>query len=38
LASKRVVYVGGLAEKATAVGLRAVFIPFGSIRSIDVVR
>jgi hypothetical protein len=37
LASKRVVHVGGLADKATAAGLRAACIPFGSIRSVDMV-
>jgi RNA recognition motif-containing protein len=38
ITSKRVVYVGGLADKATASGLRSAFIPFGTIQSVDVVR
>jgi hypothetical protein len=38
ITSKRVVYVGGLADRATAAGLRSAFIPFGTLQSVDVVR
>jgi RNA recognition motif-containing protein len=38
LASKRVVYIGGLAEEATSQLVRAALIPFGSIKSVDMVR
>lgn len=38
LASKRVVYVGGLADKTTVPLLRAAFVPFGTIASVDMVR
>jgi hypothetical protein len=37
LASKRVVYVGGLADEATPALVRAAMIPFGPIKSIDMV-
>ena len=36
LASKRVVYVGGLAEGATVPLIRAAMIPFGPIQSVDI--
>lgn len=36
LASKRVVYVGSLSESITSKVLRAAFIPFGNIRSVDI--
>ena len=38
LNSKRVVYVGGLADEVTIPLLRACMIPFGPIHSIDMVR
>lgn len=37
LASKRAVYVGGLAESVTPQLLRAAMIPFGPIKSLDMV-
>ena len=37
LNSKRVVYVGGLADEVTIPLLRACMIPFGPIHSIDMV-
>lgn len=36
LSSKRVVYVGGLAEEATVPIVRAFFVPFGNIKSVDI--
>jgi len=36
LASKRVVYVGGLGEGVTQQMLRAAMIPFGPIKSVDI--
>ena len=38
LATKRVVYVGGLAEEASITVVRASMIPFGNIKSVDIVR
>lgn len=38
LASKRVVYVGGLPDRANVAMVRAAMIPFGDIRSLDMVR
>lgn len=38
LASKRVVHIGGLAEETTSAVLRAACIPFGDIKSVDLVR
>lgn len=38
LASKRVIYVGGLTDGATIPMIRAAFIPFGNIKSVDMVR
>jgi RNA recognition motif-containing protein len=38
LGSKRVVFVGGLADETTTQLLRAAMIPFGSIKSVDIVR
>lgn len=38
LASKRVVFIGGLPDEATATMVRAAMIPFGDIRSVDMVR
>jgi hypothetical protein len=38
LSSKRAVYVGGLAEGVTPQLLRAAMIPFGNIKSLDIVR
>lgn len=37
LSSKRVVYVGGLADHANQQTVRAAFIPFGSVQSVDMV-
>ena len=37
LASKRAVYVGGLADDITPQLLRAALIPFGPIKSLDIV-
>jgi RNA recognition motif-containing protein len=37
LASKRAVYVGGLAKDVTPQLLRAAMIPFGNIKSLDIV-
>jgi hypothetical protein len=37
LASKRAVYVGGLADGITPQLLRAAMIPFGPIKSLDIV-
>lgn len=38
LASKRVVFVGGLPEEATVAMVRAAMIPFGDIKNVDMVR
>ena len=38
LASKRVVYVGGLADSTTVPLVRAAFVPFGTLASVDMVR
>lgn len=38
LASKRVVYVGGIGEDATTKIIRAAFIPFGPVQAVDIVR
>lgn len=38
LASKRVVYVGGLADQANEELMRAAFLPFGAIKGIVMVR
>ena len=38
LASQRVVYIGGLSDGATEALVRASMIPFGEIKSVDVVR
>jgi RNA recognition motif-containing protein len=38
LSTKRVIYVGGLPNATTIPMLRAAFIPFGTINSIDMVR
>jgi len=38
LASKRAVYVGDLADRVTPDLLRAAMIPFGPIKSLDMVR
>ena len=38
LSSKRAVYVGGLADEVTPTILRAAMIPFGDIKSLDIVR
>jgi hypothetical protein len=37
LASKRVVHVGGLADNGTVSLVRAAMIPFGNIKSCDIV-
>lgn len=37
LSSKRAVYVGGLADAVTPQLLRAAMIPFGPIKSLDIV-
>jgi hypothetical protein len=37
VSSKRVVYIGGLAEGVTVHMLRAALIPFGEIQTIDMV-
>ena len=37
LASKRAIHVGGLSTEATTELLRAAFIPFGNIKSLDIV-
>ncbi len=37
LSSKRAVYVGGLADEVTPQLLRAAMIPFGPIKSLDIV-
>jgi hypothetical protein len=37
LASKRVIYVGGLGDGATVQLVRAAMIPFGPIQSVDIV-
>ena len=36
VASKRAVYVGGLAEDVTPQVLRSAMIPFGNIKSVDI--
>lgn len=38
LASKRVVFIGGLPEEANVTMIRAAMIPFGDIKSVDMVR
>jgi RNA recognition motif-containing protein len=38
LASKRVVYVGGISDQATEELMRAAFLPFGNIKGIVMVR
>ena len=38
LTSKRVIYVGGLADEITIQLVRAAFIPFGNMKSVDMVR
>ena len=38
LASKRVVFIGGLPDEATVTMVRAAMIPFGDIKSVDMVR
>jgi len=38
LASKRVVFVGALPDEATVTMVRAAMIPFGDIKSVDMVR
>lgn len=38
LASKRVVFMGGLPDEATVTMVRAAMIPFGDIKSVDMVR
>jgi hypothetical protein len=38
VSSKRVVYIGGLADGVTVPMLRAALIPFGEIHTIDMVR
>jgi hypothetical protein len=38
VSSKRVVYIGGLAEGVTVPMMRAALIPFGEIQTIDMVR
>ena len=38
LASKRIVYVGGLGEDVKEDLIRAAFIPFGNIKSVMMVR
>ena len=38
LASKRVVFVGALPDEATMTMVRAAMIPFGDIKSVDMVR
>lgn len=38
LASKRVVFIGGLPDEATVQMVRAAMIPFGDIKSVDLVR
>jgi hypothetical protein len=38
LATKRVVFVGGLSDDATVAMVRAAMIPFGDIQSVDMVR
>jgi hypothetical protein len=38
LSSKRAVHVGGLANKVTPQLLRAAMIPFGTMKSLDIVR
>ena len=37
LQSRRILHVGGLAEQVVDTTLRAAFIPFGPIKSIDIV-
>ena len=37
LSSKRTIYVGGLAPSANQQLLRAAMIPFGNIKSLDIV-
>lgn len=37
LQSRRILYVGGLSNEVADVTLRAAFIPFGPIKSIDIV-
>lgn len=37
LSSKRVLYVGGLADSASVQVVRAAFIPFGAVKSLDIV-
>lgn len=37
LASKRVVFIGALPEEATVTMVRAAMIPFGDIKSVDMV-
>lgn len=36
LATKRVVYVGGLADNVTTAIIRAAFVPFGNLKSVDI--
>ena len=36
LASKRVVYVGGLGDNVSQAVVRAAFIPFGNLKSVDI--
>lgn len=36
LSSKRVLYVGGLADSASVQVVRAAFIPFGAVKSLDI--
>jgi hypothetical protein len=38
LATKRVVFVGGLSDEVTVAMVRAAMIPFGDIQSVDMVR
>ena len=38
LASKRVVFIGALPDDATVTMVRAAMIPFGDIKSVDMVR
>jgi hypothetical protein len=37
LASKRVVHVGGISDNSTVTLVRAAMIPFGNIKSVDIV-
>jgi len=38
LASKRIVFVGALPDEATVTMVRSAMIPFGDIKSVDMVR